>query len=133
MRLILRVLVTAVALWVATLLVDGVTVEGGSTLERFGWLIVVALIFGIVNLLVKPLVMLLSIPLLILTLGLIMLVINALMLWLTGWISDQLGLPFQVDGFWAAFWGGLVVTIVSFVINVLIPDGKGRRREWSDR
>jgi putative membrane protein len=132
MRWIVRVLVTAVALWVATLLVDGVEVEGGSTLERFGWLLVVALIFGFVNLLVKPFVMLLSIPLLILTLGLIMLVINALMLWLTGWISDQLGLPFQVDGFWAAFWGGLVVTIVSFVINVLIPDGKGSRSR-SDR
>ncbi|MEV5922602.1 phage holin family protein, partial [Streptomyces pseudogriseolus] len=83
----------------------------------------VALIFGVVNFLVKPVVKLLSLPLLILTLGLFTLVVNALMLLLTSWLADQLDLSFHVEGFWTAVLGGLIISVVSWALNVVLPDG----------
>jgi len=82
----------------------------------------VALVFGLLNALVRPLLMLLSCPMLILTLGLFTLVINALVLLLTSALSGSLGLGFHVAGFWAAFLGALVVSIVSVLVSVLLPD-----------
>ena len=82
-----------------------------------------ALIFGVVNFLVKPVVKLLSLPLLILTLGLFTLVVNALMLLLTSWLADQFDLSFHVDGFWTAVVGGLIISVVSWALNVILPDG----------
>ena len=76
-----------------------------------------AIIFGVVNALVKPLFVFASAPLLLLTLGLFLLVINSLLLWLTSWIADQLNLGWHVDGFWSAFWGALIVSVVSFILN----------------
>jgi putative membrane protein len=116
-----RLLVTAAALWVATRLVSGITYEGS-------WLVLlgVALVFGVLNAFVRPLLTLLTLPLLLLTLGLFTFVLNAAMLWLTSALSDALGLGFHVSGFWAAFWGALVVSIVSTLLSLLISAERER-------
>jgi len=120
--ILIRLVVNAVALWVAALVVTGVDLGAGTTSQKIITLLVVAAIFGLVNAVIKPVVQLLSLPLFILTLGLITFVINALMLLLTGWIADVLDVPFTVDGFVAAALGGLVVSFVSFLLNVILPD-----------
>ena len=96
MRLLLRLLINAVALWVAVRFIPGISFTGNPVL-----LLVVALVFGVVNAIVKPVAILLSLPAVVLTLGIFLLVINGFMLWFTGWISTRLGLGFQVDGFGA--------------------------------
>jgi putative membrane protein len=121
-RFLVRLLAGAVALAVAAWLIDGISVGPGTTGERLLTLLAVALIFGLVNAIVRPIVRLISIPLFILTLGLFTFVVNALMLMLTAWIGDQFDLAFEVDGFWAALLGALVISIVTFVLNVLLPD-----------
>ncbi|PZF84476.1 phage holin family protein [Jiangella anatolica] len=119
---IIRLLVNGFALWVATRIVDGVTISSDSTSSEVLTLLVVALIFGLVNAFIKPLVQLLSLPLLILTLGLFTLIVNALMFWLTSWIADGLDVPFHVDDFfWSAVLGALVVSFVSWILNLLLP------------
>ncbi|WP_199043094.1 phage holin family protein [Glycomyces salinus] len=126
MNFLVRLLLTALALWVASLLVPGVELLGDSTLDEFFALVVAALVFTIVNTFVKPLVMVLGCALYVLTLGLFALVVNALMFWLTGWVSDGLGLGFVVDGFWAAFWGAIIVSLTMWVMDLVAPS-KGRR------
>ena len=122
MSLIIRLVVNAVALWVATLIVSGVELESASTQEQVITLLVVAAIFAVVNIVVRPIVKLLSLPLYVITLGLFTLVVNALMLLLTSWIADLLDVPFSVDGFWSAVLGGLVIAFVSWLLNLLLPD-----------
>ena len=117
MRFLIRLLVNAAALWVATQLVPGVTFDGGP-LPMLG----VALVFGVLNASLRPAAKLLTFPLIIVTLGLFALVINGLMLWLTSSLSSALGLGFHVSGFGAAFWGGLVVSIVSTILSMLAAD-----------
>jgi putative membrane protein len=121
-RLLVRLLATAVALAVAAWLVDGISVGPGTDTERVLTLLGVAVIFGLVNAIVRPILRLLTLPLVVLTLGLFLLVLNALMLLLTEWIAEQFDLAFQVDGFWSALLGALIVTIVSFLINIVLPD-----------
>ena len=122
MRLLVRLLASAVALAVAAGLVDGISVGPGTTGERALTLLGVAIIFGLVNAIVRPILRLLTLPLVVLTLGLFLLVLNALMLLLTEWIAKQFDLAFHVDGFWAALLGALIVTVVSFLINIVLPD-----------
>ena len=122
MRLLVRLLAGAVALAVAAGLIEGISVGPGTTGERAFTLLAVAVIFGLVNAIVRPIVRLISIPLFILTLGLFTFVVNALMLLLTAWIGDQFDLAFKVDGFWSALLGALVISVVTFVLNVLLPD-----------
>lgn len=112
-----RLLVNAAALWVATRVVAGVDYTGG-------WLpfLGVALLFGVMNALIGRLVKILSFPLIIVTLGLFLLVVNALMLRLTSAAAEALGLGFHVRGFWAAFWGALVVSIVSTALGLFVAD-----------
>jgi putative membrane protein len=124
--LVIKVLVTAVALWVCTLLVDGIAIGGSDQATRIGTLIVVALIFGLVNAVIKPVIKTIGCAFYVLTLGLIGLVVNALLFLLVGWISDKLGLPFQVAGFWPAFWGAIVVAVVGFILHLIIPDSLDR-------
>jgi putative membrane protein len=124
--LVIKVLVTAVALWVCTLLVDGIAIGGSGQATRIGTLIVVALIFGLVNAVIKPVIKTIGCAFYVLTLGLIGLVVNALLFLLVGWISGKLGLPFQVAGFWPAFWGAIVVAIVGFILHLIIPDSLDR-------
>ncbi|MET7514405.1 phage holin family protein [Streptomyces sp. NPDC005480] len=121
---VVKTIANAGALAVAVWLLDKITLTGDSTGKKVGTLIIVALLFGLVNLLVKPLVKLLTFPLFILTLGLITLVVNALMLLLTSWLADQLNQSFHVEGFWTAVLGGLIVSVVSWALNIVLPDDK---------
>ncbi|GGY29459.1 phage holin family protein [Streptomyces djakartensis] len=123
MNFVVKTIANAGALAVAVWLLDKITLTGDSTGRKIGTLVVVALIFGLVNFLVKPVVKLFSLPLLILTLGLFTLVVNALMLLLTSWLADRLDLSFHVDGFWTAVLGGLIISIVSWALHVVLPDG----------
>jgi putative membrane protein len=127
MAFVIRTVVVAVALWVAVLLVPGLALGSGTTAAGVGTLVAVTLIFGLVNSVVKPIVKIVGCAFYILTLGLISLVVNALLFLLVGWMAGQLRLPFTVDGFWAAFWGAIVVGVVSFVLHVAIPDRFDRR------
>jgi putative membrane protein len=127
LALVIRVAVVAVSLWVATLIVPGIEYTGGSASGRIGTLIGVALIFGLVNAVLKPLIKVVGCPFYILTLGLIGLVVNALLFMLVGAIADGLGLPFSVGGFGAAFLGAIVVGVVGFLLHVLIPDSLDKR------
>ena len=127
MRLITWLLTNAVALTVASWLIDGIWFSGPTSgraeLEhKIVPLLVVAAILGIVTSFVKPVVKLLSFPVIILTIGIFLLVINALMLMLTGWIAGQVGIGFHVDGFWPALWGSLIITVVTAVIDNLVDD-----------
>ncbi|WP_448320586.1 phage holin family protein [Streptomyces sp. CO7] len=122
MNFLVKTLANAGALAVAVWLIDDISLEGGSTGKKAWTLILVALIFGLVNLLVKPVVKLLTLPLFILTLGLITLVVNALMLLLTSWIAGKLDLSFHVEGFWTAVLGGLVIAVVSWALNLILPE-----------
>ena len=121
MRLLLRLVINAVALMVAAWLLTGISVSGGSTSKDALTLIVVAAIFGIVNAIVKPVVTFVSMPFVILTLGLLLIVINGLMLLLTSWISGKIGVSFHVDGFWTAVLGAIILSVVSAVLNRLLP------------
>jgi putative membrane protein len=112
MRFILRLLINAAALWVATKLVSGITAEADPVT-----FLAVALVFGLLNALVRPVLKLLSCPLMLLTLGLFTFVINALMLLLTSWIAQGMGLGFRIDGFLPALLGSLIVSLVSFVLS----------------
>lgn len=122
MKIVIRILVNAVALAVAAWLLNGITVEGSTSVRRIITLVVVAAIFGLVNLFIKPLATLLSLPFIILTLGLLIFVINALMLLLTSWIAGLLDVPFHVEGFGTALIGALIITVVSWLLNVILPD-----------
>jgi putative membrane protein len=115
MKLILHLLINAAALWVAVRLIPGITYHGGPV-PFLG----VALVFGVVNVLVKPLATLFSLPFVVLTLGLFLLVINALMLWLTSTLAGSLGLRFHVAGFVPALLGSLVVSFVSLVLSAFV-------------
>ncbi|WP_221348888.1 phage holin family protein [Streptomyces beigongshangae] len=119
---LVKTIANAAALAVAVWLLDKITLTGDSTGKEVGTLLLVALLFGLVNILVKPVVQVLTLPLFILTLGLVTLVVNALMLLLTSWLADKLDLSFHVDGFWTAVLGGLIVSIVSWALNVVLPD-----------
>ena len=122
LALVIRVVVIAVGLWVATLIVPGIETGNTTTASGIGTLLGVALIFGIINAVLKPIVKVVGCPFYVLTLGLISLVVNALLFLLVGAIADGVGLQFEVAGFWAAFWGAIVVGIVGFVLHVAIPD-----------
>jgi putative membrane protein len=120
MTILLRVVVNALALAVATWLLAGITLTGASEVDRAVALVLVALVFGVVNLVVRPVVKLLSLPFLILSLGLLIFVINALMLLLTSAISGGLDLGFHVDGFGTAVVGALVVTVVTWALELVL-------------
>jgi putative membrane protein len=125
---IVRLLINAAALWVATRLVPGISYTGDWPL-----LFVVALIFGVLNVVVRPLLILLSLPAVVITLGLFLLVLNGAMLLLTGAVSGALGLGFHVDGFGAAFLGGLVVSIVSMVLSLFVASSREREPRHAHR
>jgi putative membrane protein len=115
---LLRVLLNVVGLWVAVAIVHGVDVTATTTPGKVATYLVVGLIIGVVNAFVRPVVTVLSCPLVLLTLGLFALVVNALMFWLSAAISDHAGIPFAVSGFRAAFWGALVVSLVSWILSL---------------
>ncbi len=119
MVVVLHILITAVSVWVATVL-PGIALEGESTAAKVGTLLAVAVLFGIVNAVLKPIARTLGCVLYVLTLGLFGLVVNALLFWLTSYLAGQLSLPFHVDGFWPAFWGALIVSLVSTALGSFV-------------
>jgi putative membrane protein len=121
MGFLIRIGATAVALWVATIL-PGIDLTGDDTLANVLTIIAVAVIFGVINAFLKPVIKIVGCVFYVLTLGLIALVVNALLFMLAGWIAEQLDLPFEVDGFWPAFWGAIVVGVVSWLITLAIPE-----------
>jgi putative membrane protein len=122
-QFIIRLLINAAALWAAIRLVPGIVFEGDWPL-----LFAVALVFGVLNAVIRPILFVLTLPFLILTLGLFTFVLNAFMLWLTSATSDLFGLRFHVDGFGPAFFGALIITVVSFVLSLVIGKPKRERR-----
>lgn len=132
MRILIRALITAVALAIATALVPGIELTAGSTASKAGTLIVVALIFGVVNAVIKPIVKAVGCLLYIVTLGLIGLVVNGLLFWLTSWVAGKLSLPFHVSGFSAAFFGALIVGVVGWLLGIFVRDPHESRKASSD-
>ncbi len=129
MRFVLRVLITAVAMLVATWVLPGIEVTAGTTLRKVATLIVVALIFGVINAVLKPIIKVLGCVFYIITLGLIGLVVNALLLWLTSWVAGKLSLPFHITGFWPAFWGAIIIGVVSWLLGITLGERRHRHGE----
>ena len=124
MGIIIRLVITAVSLWVSTLLVDGITLATDSVPGKVGTLLAVAAIFGVVNAVLRPIIKTIGCGLYVLTLGLIAIIVNGLLFWLVSWIAGGLNLPFHVDNFWpSAVFGALVVGVVSWLLNLVVPDG----------
>jgi putative membrane protein len=119
--LIIRWLINTLALYVAVRVVPGVDYTGGPA-----GLVIVAAIFGLVNATLRPLLAMLTCPLVLVTLGFFLFVINAMMLLCTGWLSRQFDLGFQVDGFWPAFWAGFLVSIVSLILSIMVGEKEVR-------
>jgi putative membrane protein len=116
-KLLIRVVINAVAIWVAAYIVPGITVSGGIA----EWLIL-AIIFGLVNAFIRPVIRLLTLPISIVTLGLFSLVINALMLMLVGWLSKSLTIDGALFGFFNALLGSIIISIVSTVLSWFVSD-----------
>ncbi|HEX9358661.1 MAG TPA: phage holin family protein [Streptosporangiaceae bacterium] len=127
MRLLIRAVLTAAALAVAAVLVPGIQLGHGSTTSKVLTLLAVAVIFGLVNAIIKPVVKAVGCLFYVLTLGLIALVVNGLLLWLTSWVAGQLTLPFHITGFWPAFWGAIIVGVVGWLLGVLVPEPDDRQ------
>jgi putative membrane protein len=131
-RFLSWLITTAIALAVAAWLIDGIRFTGPTAGQeeikhKLVPLLVVALILGIVSSFVKPVLTILSIPFIIVTLGLFLLVINAAMLMLTGWLAEQLDIGFRVSGFWPAVGGAIVITVVTWIVDGLIgPDTRDK-------
>jgi putative membrane protein len=124
MGILIRLVITAVSLWIATLVIDGIRLTTDSTGGQVGTLLAVAVIFGIVNAVLRPIIKTIGCGLYVLTLGLISLVVNGLLFLLVSWIAGKFDLPFHVDDFWpSALLGALLVGVVSWVLNMLVPDG----------
>ena len=122
MRFVTWLLTNAAAVAVAAWLLDGITLKGADWQDKIPPLLAVALILGIVTVFVEPVVKVLSLPFIILTIGLFLLVINALMLLLTSWIADKADVGFHVEGFWTALVGSIIITIVTGFIDVAVLD-----------
>ena len=128
-KFLLRLLINAVALYAAVALLNGRGIDPQSdNWLSFIWL---ALIFGVVNAVLKPILHIVGCPLVILTLGLGALLINTLLFYLSGLLGANFGVGFTVAGFWPAFWGALVVSVVSFFLNALLRDSRDHRRRAS--
>ena len=123
MKLLLRLVGNAVALYAASTLIDGIQFGAGGEVE-LGSLLMVALIFGVVNAIIKPIVKVVTCPAFLVTLGLFTFVVNSLMLLLTGWLAGLLNVDFQVDGFGPAFLGAIVISFVSFLLSLFISSEK---------
>jgi putative membrane protein len=126
MGIVIRLIISAVALWIATLVINGITLTG-SAAQKVGTLLAVAVIFGVVNAVLRPIIKTIGCWAYVLTLGLIALVVNGALLLLTSWIAGQFHLPFHVDKFWpTAVLGALLISVISWVLNLVVPDRQER-------
>jgi len=136
MGVLVKIVINGLALWLAAVIVPGIHIgEQGDTSRTVATVLVVAIIFGIVNVILKPILTILSLPFIVVTLGLFLLVVNAILLQLTSWISGNLDLAFHVDHFWwDAIFGALIITVVASVLNAVVPDrDKARARARTRR
>jgi putative membrane protein len=125
-KFIIRWIINAIGLYLAIFLLDGRGIDFTGRWIDIVWL---ALIFGLINAFLRPLLKLLTCPLIILTLGLFTLLINTFLFWLTGWIGQSFDLGLSVNGFWPAFLGGLIISVVSFALSMIFRDEfRGRKR-----
>lgn len=124
MTLLLRLIINGVAIWLASVWVTGIEIKSpdDTTAKKLLVIAAITVVFAIVNALIKPIVKLLSLPLVVLSLGLFLLVINGFMLWLTAKITETTQYGLRVDGFWAAVWGAIIITLVNWVLGILVPD-----------
>lgn len=120
----IRVVITAVSLWVAAVLVPGIALHTDNTSKKVLTLLGVAVLFGLINAFLKPIIKTFGCVFYVLTLGLFALVVNALLFELTSWAAGRLNMPFHVDGFKAAFFGAIIVGVVSWLLNLLVHDDK---------
>jgi len=127
MGFLLRTLANAAALAVATWIFSGISLTGADTTQKVLTMLLVAVIFGAFNAILKPIFQIVTIPIVLLTLGLFLIVINAWMLMLTSWIAGLLGIGWHVEGFWTAVGGAIVVSIVSFIANAVLGTQKRER------
>jgi len=132
MKVLIRVLITAASLFVAAAAVPGIELTAASTVTKVTTLLVVALIFGVVNTVLKPIVKAIGCLFYILTLGLIGLVVNALLLLLTSWVAGKLSEPFHVTGFWPAFWGAIIVGVVGWLLSITLGERRHHVRPERD-
>ena len=116
-KFIVRAIFAAIGLWLSSMLVAGVA------FTDMGSLILAAVLLGVVNAILRPILFVVTLPLTILTLGLFLLVVNAFMLWLTAKITELTDYGLRVDGFWPALWGGVIISLVNWVLGILVPDG----------
>jgi putative membrane protein len=123
-RILLRLLINAIALWVAVEIVPGIHADQPLTI------LIVALIFGVINAILRPIVAFFTCPMILVTLGLFIFVINAVMLWATAWVAGRLDLGFGIEGgFWPAFWGALVISAVSLALSLVIKDDDDKKKK----
>ena len=130
MPVLIRLVASAIALAVATAVLPGIELQTASTESKVLTLLAVALIFGVVNAVLKPIIKTVGCAFYVLTLGLIALVVNALLLWLTSWVAGKLKLPFHVTGFWPAFWGAIIISLVGWLLGILIRDRDKKDEPW---
>jgi putative membrane protein len=122
MGYVIRVLVTAVALWISTLILSGITLTTDQTWKKVLTLLAVAVIFGLVNGVLRPIIKVIGCAAYVLTLGLIAVIVNGALFLLVSWIAGKLSLPFHVDGFWTAVLGALIVGVISWLMGLAVPD-----------
>jgi len=130
MRILVRLVASAIALAVATALVPGIVLLTASTGSKVLTLLAVALIFGVVNAILKPIIKTIGCAFYVLTLGLVALLVNALLLWLTSWVAGKLKLPFHITGFWPAFWGAIIISLVGWLLGILVRDREKTEEHW---
>ena len=122
MGYVIRVAVTAVALWISTLILSGITLNTDASWKKILTLLAVAVIFGLVNGVIRPIIKVIGCAAYVLTLGLIALIVNGALFLLVSWIAGKLNLPFHVDGFWTAVLGALIVGVISWLMGLAVPD-----------
>jgi len=120
MRILIKLIITAVAVWVATLIIPGIHLHAHSTTEKIETLVVVALIFGIINAVLKPIIKAIGCFAYVITLGLIAIVVNGLLFWLASYVAGKLSVPFHITGFVPAVLGALLVGVVSWVLSLIV-------------
>jgi len=120
MKILIKLVITAVAVWIATLVIPGISLHAHTTAGKIGTIVVVALIFGIINAVLKPIVKTIGCLAYAVTLGLISIVVNGLLFWLASWVAGKLSLGFHIKGFVPAVLGALLVGIIGWVLSLIV-------------
>ncbi len=126
MKILIKLVITAVAVWVTTLVISGIQLHAHTTAGKIATLIVVTLIFGLINAVLKPIAKTVGCLAYAVTFGLISIVVNGLLFWLTSWVAGKLSVPFHITGFVPAVLGALIVGIVGWVLSLILDDRDNR-------